>query len=76
MKVAKWGDSLAVRPPATLVEALRLKEGDEIEIRIAAAREFGIARAPSRQYFLNQLRAYRGRLPRDFKFDRQEANAR
>jgi antitoxin MazE len=76
MKVAKWGDSLAVRLPAALVEALRLKEGDEIEIRIAAAREFGIARAPSRQDFLNQLRAYRGRLPRDFKFDRQEANAR
>jgi antitoxin MazE len=76
MKVAKWGDSLAVRPPATLVEALRLKEGDEIEIRIAAAREFGIARAQSRQDFLNQLGAYRGRLPRDFKFDRQEANAR
>jgi hypothetical protein len=23
-----------------------------------------------------QLRAYRGRLPRGFKFDRQEANAR
>ena len=59
MKVAKWGDSLAVRLPAALVEALRLKEGDEIEIRIAAAREFGIARAPSRQDFLNQLRAYR-----------------
>ena len=76
MKVAKWGDSLAVRLPAALVEALRLKEGDEIEIRIAAAREFGIAREPSRQDFLNQLRAYRGRLPRDFKFDRQEANAR
>ena len=75
MKVAKWGDSLAVRLPAALVEALRLKEGDEIETRIAAAREFGIARAPSRQDFLNQLRAYRGRLPRDFKFDRQEANA-
>ena len=73
MKVAKWGDSLAVRLPAALVEALRLKEGDEIEIRIAAAREFGIARAPSRHDFLNQLRAYRGRLPRDFKFVRQEA---
>ena len=51
MKVAKWGDSLAVRLPAALAEALRLKEGDEIEIRIAAAREFGIARAPSRHDF-------------------------
>jgi antitoxin MazE len=76
MQVAKWGNSLAVRLPAVVVEALRLKEGDEIEIRIAGAREFGVARKPGREDFLNQLRAYRGRLPRDFKFDRQEANAR
>jgi antitoxin MazE len=76
MQVAKWGNSLAIRLPAAVVEALRLKEGDEIEIHIAAAREFGVARRPSRQDFLNQLRAYRGRLPRDFKFDREEANAR
>jgi antitoxin MazE len=76
MKVAKWGDSLAVRLPAPVVRALGLKEGDEIEIHVAGAREFGVARKPSREAFLNQLRAYRGRLPRDFKFDRQEANAR
>jgi len=38
MKVAKWGDSLAVRLPTPVVEALRLKEGDEIEIHVAAAR--------------------------------------
>ena len=76
MQVAKWGNSLAIRLPAVVVEALRLKEGDEIEIHVAGAREFGVARKPSRQDFLTQLRAYRGRLPRDFKFDREEANAR
>jgi antitoxin MazE len=76
MQVAKWGNSLAVRLPAVVVEALRLKEGDEIEIHIANAREFGVARKPGREELLSQLRAYRGRLPRDFKFDRQEANAR
>jgi antitoxin component of MazEF toxin-antitoxin module len=38
MRVAKWGNSLAVRLPAAVVEALRLKEGDEIEIRVAGAR--------------------------------------
>ncbi|HZZ25723.1 MAG TPA: AbrB/MazE/SpoVT family DNA-binding domain-containing protein [Roseiarcus sp.] len=76
MQVAKWGNSLAVRLPAAVVEALRLKVGDEIEIHVAGAREFGVARKPSRQDFLNQLRAYRGRLPQDFKFDREEANAR
>ena len=76
MQVAKWGNSLAVRLPAAVVEALRLKEGDDIEIRVAGAREFAVARKPGREDFLNQLRAYRGRLPTDFKFDREEANAR
>ena len=76
MQVARWGNSLAIRLPAAVVEALRLKEGDEIDIHVADEREFAVARKPSRQDFLNRLRAYRGRLPRDFKFDRDEANAR
>jgi antitoxin MazE len=76
VQVAKWGNSLAVRLPVAVVEALRLKEGDEIDIHVAGEREFTVARKPSREDFLNRLRAYRGRLPRDFKFDREEANAR
>ena len=76
MQVAKWGNSLAVRLPAAVVEALRLKEGDEIEIHVAGKREFAVTRKPSREDFLNRLRAFRGRLPPDFKFDREEANAR
>jgi antitoxin MazE len=32
MQVARWGNSLAMRLPATVVEALKLKEGDEIEV--------------------------------------------
>jgi antitoxin MazE len=31
MRVAKWGNSLAVRLPRALVETLALKVGDEIE---------------------------------------------
>lgn len=76
MRVAKWGNSLAVRLPVAVVEALRLKEGDEIDIHVADEREFAVARKPSRQDFLNRLRAYRGRLPPDFKFDRDEASDR
>jgi antitoxin MazE len=34
MKVLKWGDSLAVLLPAAIVEELKLKEGDEVEIQI------------------------------------------
>ena len=76
MQVAKWGNSLAVRLPASVVEALKLKEGDEIEIHIADGREFGIARKPGRAEFLKRLRAFRGKLPADFRFDRDEANER
>jgi antitoxin MazE len=76
MQVAKWGNSLAIRLPAAVVEALELKVGDDIEIRVAAAREFAVARKPGRKDLLKRLRAFRGRLPADFKFDRDEANAR
>ena len=75
MQIAKWGNSLAVRLPAAVVDALRLKEGDEIEIHIAGARQFGVARKPGRDELLKRLHAFRGRLPADFKFDRDEANA-
>jgi antitoxin MazE len=76
MRVAKWGNSLAVRLPAALVEALELKEGDDIQIRIADQRELEVSRKPGRDEILKRLRAFRGRLPADFKFDRDEANAR
>ena len=76
MQVAKWGNSLAVRLPAAVVEVLDLKEGDEIELHVADARRIGIARKPGREDLLRRLRAFRGRLPADFKFDRDEANGR
>jgi antitoxin MazE len=76
MRVAKWGNSLAVRLPTAVVEALHLKDGDDIELRVLDEREFGVTRKPGREELLERLRAFRGRLPDDFKFDRDEANAR
>jgi antitoxin MazE len=76
MRVAKWGNSLAVRLPAAVVEILSLKEGDDIEIRAADARQFEVSRKPGREELLKRLREFRGSLPADFKFDREEANAR
>lgn len=76
MQVAKWGNSLAIRLPAAVVEVLKLKEGDEIEVHVADAREFSVSRKPGRAELLKRLQAFRGRLPADFKFDREEANAR
>jgi antitoxin MazE len=76
MQVAKWGNSLAVRLPASVVEALGLKAGDHIEIHVAGERRFEVGRKPGRDELLKRLRAFRGRLLVDFKFDREEANAR
>lgn len=76
MQVAKWGNSLAVRLPAAVVEALTLKEGDEIEIQVAGARTFEVKRQPGASELLERLRKFRGRLPADFHFDRLEANER
>lgn len=76
MQVAKWGNSLAVRLPAEVVEALQLREGDQIEITIADARQFQVRRDPARQRALDRLRRMRRPLPAGFVFDRAEANAR
>ena len=76
MRVETWGDGLAVRLPATVVEALGLVEGDEIEIHIAGPRQLAVSRTPVHEDLLRRLRAFRGSLPDDFKFDRDEANGR
>ena len=76
MQVAKWGNSLAVRLPAAVVEALTLKEGDDIEIHVAGARSFEVAKRPHARELLPRLRKFRCRLPADYKFDRLEAHDR
>jgi antitoxin MazE len=76
MQVSKWGNSLAVRLPTAVVDALDLKEGDQIEIRIAGDRAFEVRRDQSKPRALDRLRKLRRPLPPGFVFDREEANAR
>jgi len=76
MRVAKWGNSLAVRLPAAVTEALGLKEGDDIEIEVAGARSLELRAKPAPRELLARLRKYRGRLPAGFRFDRLEAHGR
>jgi antitoxin MazE len=68
MRVSKWGNSLAVRLPASVVEALELRDGGDVDIVIAGTRRFEVA--------LARLRALRRPLPKDFRFDRDEVNER
>jgi antitoxin MazE len=76
MQVSKWGNSLALRLPASVVEMLELKEGDQIEVRIAGSREFEIERDRSRERAIERLRHLRRPLPAGFRFSRAEANER
>ena len=75
MQVSRWGNSLAIRLPAAVVEALGLREGDDVILHAAGKRIFEIEKAPGARELLTRLRKFRGRLPKDFRFDRLEANA-
>lgn len=75
MKVAKWGNSLAVRLPVAVVEAMGLKEGDDVQIN-AADGQLTLQRTPGTDELWARLHALREKLPADFRFDRDEANAR
>lgn len=74
MQVAKWGNSLAVRLPAAVVQALDLRDGDEIELHVVGERALEVERKAKPEELLARLRRLRGRLPSDFHFDRLEAN--
>jgi len=76
VQIAKWGNSLAVRLPKAVVDALNLKEGDDISIHVVGVRAFDVEKSLTPQEALARLRKFRGRLPSDFRFDRLEANER
>ncbi len=76
MHVSKWGNSLAVRLPAAVVDALDLKEGDEIEISVAGKRDFRVARDRSKEEALDQLRRMKWTFPSGFRFNRDEIHER
>lgn len=76
MQVAKWGNSLAIRLPKAVIEALKLKEGDEVEVVVADKRRFEVDRDSKRETALAKIRRLRRPLPPGFKFSREEANER
>ncbi|MGN6481800.1 AbrB/MazE/SpoVT family DNA-binding domain-containing protein [Luteibacter sp.] len=76
MRVSKWGNSLGIRLPAAVVEALGLKEGDDVVLYAKGTREFAVERGPRDEEVLQRLRAMGNKLPADFRFDRDDANER
>ena len=79
MQIGRWGNSLAVRLPKVLVERFGLKEGDEIDsdvVAAALAKEDADTVERRRDEAVKRIIARRRPLPPDYKFDREEANAR
>ncbi|MBA4748219.1 MAG: AbrB/MazE/SpoVT family DNA-binding domain-containing protein [Sphingopyxis sp.] len=79
MLIGKWGNSLAVRLPRELIDRFDLKEGDAIDADIVAKalEETNAAAVQARkQAALEEIRKRRIPLPKDWKFDREEANWR
>lgn len=77
MKVAKWGNSLAIRIPAEVVEKLGLTEGDDVEIQPSPINGLELIRLASRRERVERLREImKDTMPDGYKFDREEANAR
>jgi len=72
MKVAKWGNSLAVRIPADVAHILDLHEGDDVTIHAAGKGDLGLAKDESREEILARVRAMRRPLPKGWKFSRAE----
>lgn len=76
MRVAKLDDKLAVTLPTEVVEMLSLKEGEEVDLRIAGRHVIELERRMTREEALENLKNFRKILPVDWKFDREEANSR
>jgi antitoxin MazE len=76
MQVSQWGNSLAVRLPKSLVEQLGLRAGDDVKIIAANETMLALEKTDQRIEALAQLGSFGFSLPADYKFDRDEANAR
>ena len=75
-RVSRRDNDLAICLPQTVVDALALKDGDHVEIRICGERAFEIRRDTPKERALEQIRALSRPLPPDWKFNRDDANAR
>ena len=72
MRLAKWGNSLAIRIPAEVVEKLGLRENQEADIRVTGEHSFEVVRDRKRQEALETIRQLRVTVPEGFFFDRDE----
>jgi antitoxin MazE len=73
MQVSKWGNSLAIRIPNVVVQTLKLKEGDEVEVTVVGDRELVLKRDGRREKALETIRQLARPFPAGWRFDREDA---
>lgn len=76
MKLAKWGNSLALRIPAEVVEKMHLSPGEEVELRVTGEHEFQVSRDRRREEAIEALRKLARPLPPGYRFNREELHDR
>lgn len=76
MRVEKLDEGLIVRIPDDVAEALQLKDGDNVNVVPRTRSYMDDFPKITREEAIEGLRKFRGRMPANFKFDREEANAR
>jgi antitoxin MazE len=76
MKLAKWGNSLAVRIPAEVVAKLGIAPNEEVEIKVTGEHSFEVARDRRRLEAIEAIRRLAVPLPPGYKFNREELHDR
>ena len=76
MRVARWGNSLAVRIPRALVEELSLKEGDEVCLVGSSRGQLLVTPDDAGTRTWAEMEALSRPLPPGYGFDRDDANDR
>ena len=72
MKLARWGNSLAVRIPAEVVAKLGIAPNEEVEIKVTGENSFEVTRDRRRQEAIEAIRRLAVPLPPSYKFNREE----
>lgn len=76
MKIAKWGNSLAIRIPADVVKELGLTEGGTVDVNALSGGRLELRKDDRRAVWLTKIDALARPLPPGYRFDRDEANER
>lgn len=76
MKLAKWGNSLAVRIPAEVVAKLGFSPDQEVEIKVTSEHSFEVTRDRRREEAIEAIRKLARPLPPGYKFNREEIHDR